>query len=458
MQAPLPASLALALLLFAGDSVLITRKGEKYDGPVGREKGDYVVQTVAGPRRIPEAEVGLVFESLRDVTQRADDRFREAKRLYEEAAELDEANPDRNQKLALAMEIAQGAVTTYQFLQPHYTGAPFASIPSSIQVMMQFIRLCRGAATTDIVVGTPGGKSGLVKLDETAFAFTPPSAADRPWVLAEELGGGLCAASQDLSQPNAERRLDAVKRLTHPPSPLHLSALLKLLETEREPAVSLAISEGLGLMDSSVVVKSLAWARRETDPARRQAAFSILHSAGDRPAFEFLLTWFEEAPPATHPDRAAFASAFRQFHALAVPQLKELLARNRNPRVQSEAIRQLGVIGDKAAGPMLLRTLGSYTKDSAVSLVKLGKPAIPTLLEGARSSDAETHRVSSHFLRKLTGVQQINLVHFETWWATNRKTVQEDEKAWWEEQAKKGWPVEPAAFSMYDLPMESIVP
>jgi HEAT repeat protein len=458
MHAPLPAALAILFFLLAGDNVLITRKGEKYEGPVARENGAYIVQTVTGPRRIPEAEVGLVFDNLRDVTQRADDRFREAKRLYEEAGQLDEANPARNQKLALAMEIAQAAVTTYQFLQPHYTGASFATIPNSIQVMMQFIRLCRGAATSDLAAGAGGGKSSLVVLEATAFTFTPPPATERSWVLGDELGGGLGAASKDLAQPNAARRLEAVLRLTHPPSPLHISALLKLLETERDPAVIRAISEGLGFMDSAFVLKSLAWARRESDPARRQVAFSILRSAGDRPAFDFLLGWFEESPPATHPERAAFASAFRQFHALAVPQLKELLTRNRSPKVQSETIRQLGVIGDKAAGPMLLKTLGSYTKDSAVSLVKLGKPAIPALLEGARSSEAETHRICSHFLRKLTGIQQQNLVHFETWWAMNRKTVQEDEKTWWEEQAKKAWHVDPGAFSMYDLPMESIVP
>ncbi len=219
-----------------------------------------------------------------------------------------------------------------------------------------------------------------------------------------------------------------------------------------------AVSDGLGLMDSAAVLKSLGWAKKETDPVRRGVAFAILHSSGERAAFEFLMDWFEEAPPATHPDRAAFASGFRQFHALAVPQLKELLTRNRSPRIQTEAIRQLGVIGDKAAGPMLLKTLGSYTKDSAVSLLKLGKPAIPTLMDGARSHETETHRVTLHFLRKLTGVNQQNLVHFETWWATNRKTVQEDEKTWWEDQARKGWPVEAAAFSMYDLPLESIVP
>src|SRR5204863_424651 len=128
MPAPPFASWALlGWLLLAGDTVLITKKGEKFEGPVTRDAGSYVVETLTGPRHFPEAEVGLTFENLRDVMQRADDRFREAKRLYEEASQLDEANPARNQKLVLAMEVAQGAVGTYQYLQPHYTGPSHAS-------------------------------------------------------------------------------------------------------------------------------------------------------------------------------------------------------------------------------------------------------------------------------------------------------------------------------------------
>jgi HEAT repeat protein len=277
-------------------------------------------------------------------------------------------------------------------------------------------------------------------------------------VVTAELGAGLGSASQELAHPDAARRLEAVKRLTHPPSPLHLAGLLRLLESEKDPEVLAALSGGLGFVDSAIVMKSMGWARRESEPHRRAAAFSILRGAGDRAAFEFLAGWFEESPPATHPDRAAFASLFRQFHASSIPYLKELLTRNRSPRIQTEAIRQLGVVGDKAGAPMLVKTLSAYTKDSAVSLLKIGKPGIPTLLEGARSTDNETRRVCHYFLQKFTGIRQQNLSHFETWWSMNRKTVQEEEKAWWDEQSKKDWPVDPKTFATYDLPMESIVP
>src|SRR5579872_2527350 len=203
------ALLTLLVLLPGGNSVLITRKGEKFEGPVTREGSDYVIQTVTGPRRLPEAEVALVFDTLRDVMQKADDRFSEAKRLYEEAKGLDEANPARNQKLVLAVEIAQGSVATYQVLQPHYAGST-GTIPGTLQVMMQFIRLCRGAATSDLSLPAGAGRTGAVPLDDTVFSFSPPARADRAWVLGDELGRGLGASAQDLGHPDAARRLEAV--------------------------------------------------------------------------------------------------------------------------------------------------------------------------------------------------------------------------------------------------------
>ena len=69
--------LASVLLLLDGESVLITRKGEKIEGPVTRDGAHYVVETITGARRFPEAEVALVFDTIRDVTQRADERFQE---------------------------------------------------------------------------------------------------------------------------------------------------------------------------------------------------------------------------------------------------------------------------------------------------------------------------------------------------------------------------------------------
>ena len=55
--------LAARLLLPADPGVLITRKGEKFEGTVSRDGADYVVETVTGPRRIPGADVALAGPS-----------------------------------------------------------------------------------------------------------------------------------------------------------------------------------------------------------------------------------------------------------------------------------------------------------------------------------------------------------------------------------------------------------
>ena len=56
---------------------------------------------------------------------------------------------------------------------------------------MQFIRLCRSAATTDIIVGSGAATSTTVKLDATAFAFSPSASSERPWALGGPLGPGV---------------------------------------------------------------------------------------------------------------------------------------------------------------------------------------------------------------------------------------------------------------------------
>ncbi len=448
----------LAAALLQADAVLITRSGERLRGSVSREGADYVVLTAAGPRRIPAAEAGVLFEEIRTPIARSDERFKEAKRIFEEAAKLDEAHPLRNPKIQQAIETAQGAVQVLQLLEPHY-GGEHPALGRNIQLMMQFIRLCRGAATSDRAGAPAPAKPALVPLLDPQFAFdAPPGREPGRKSFDGELGPGLQELAEGLSDPDEARRAEALGALIHPPSPLHADALLKLLETEQSPALLRVLGEGLAWMDPAVVLKSLGWWRKETDPVRRGVALGLARAQGGRAAFDFIFDGFSEAPPATHPDRALFASAFRQYRAWAIQALKDLLTKNRNPKLQIEIIRQLGVIGDKAAGPMLLKTLDAYPKDSAASLLKLGKPALPTIVEGAKSNDHETKRICLHFCRRLTGVQGINLTHFEAWWKSNGRQVVEDERLHWEEQARKGFAVEPSAFAVYDLPMESIVP
>jgi hypothetical protein len=255
----------------------------------------------------------------------------------------------------------------------------------------------------------------------------------------------------DLMAPDETRRLEALKRITHPPAAMHFPLLLELLRKEKNPKILKAIGPALAFADPAQILKSLAWVRKETDPLKKSAVFDLLRSVSDRPACDFLIEWFAESPPTTDAERATFASAFRRFRAFAIPQFKDLLSKNIVPKTRMEILKQLGMIGDKSAGPVLLKAIPAYTRDAVVGLIKLGKPAFPTLLEGSRSTDAETRRVCGFLCRKMASGP------LEVWWTANRKAVQAEEQAWWKDQEQKGYPVDPAAFAPYEMPLESFV-
>jgi hypothetical protein len=451
------ALLALDLCLAAGDRTLLTKGGEVFKGKVSQSGDLYLVDAPGGPRRFPASDVGCVFEDPHEIVLLADERFAAAKRVYEESQRLPESDRGRNEKILAAIDMAQGAATLCNLVQPHCTNDDKSAILRNLPIILQFLRLCRGSASSEIAGSGGGAAAKAVLLADVHFEFKPPPEADRPWVFREELGPGLGEVAQDLLNPDAAKRLEAVKGLSHPPAAAHLATLLKVLESERDPAVLAVLSEGLAWQDPAIVLKSLAWAKRDGDPLKRLIAFSVARSAGDRAGFEFLVDWFTETPPTKHEDRAAFGSAFRHYHVWSCGQLKELLTKQRNPKLQVEILRQLGAVGDKSGAPMLLKALSSYPRDAVVSLLKIGKPALPVLIEGCRSDHQETRKLCVWMCRKLTTVSSVNAGTYESWWAANKKVVAEEEKAWWEDQSKQAYSILPTFFAPYDLPLEAIV-
>jgi hypothetical protein len=448
---------ALAGLRTPGERTLLTKSGEAVTGTVTQAGDVYRVDSPAGSRTFRASEVGCVFEDPHEIVVLAAARFQEAKRIYGEAEHLPDADRGRNEKILAAIDLAQGASQLLNLVQPHSSTADRGAILRDLPIVLQFLRLCRGAATSEAARSTEAPAVKPLALADARFAFQPPPAADRPWILKGELGPGLATLAQDLFNPDPARRLDAVQRLSHPPAATQLPALLKVLEGERDPAILQVLGESLAWQEPSAVLKSMGWAKKDPDPARRAIAFAVARAASDRSAFDYLLDWFAETPPVKHDDRAAFGAAFRQYHAWSTPQLKDLLSKQRNPRLQTEILRQMGAIGDKAAAPMLVKAIATYPRDAAVSLLKIGKPALPTIIEGCHSDEQNTRRICLAICRKLTGVNSLNAGTFETWWAGNKKQVADEEKTWWEEQAKHAFAVLPAFFAPYDLPLEASV-
>jgi len=441
----------------AGERTLLTKSGDLYKGKVTQSGEVYLVDTPAGPKSFQAYEVGCVFEDPHEILVQADARFAEAKRIYGEAEKLADTDRARNEKILAAIDLAQGAAALGNLIQPYCAGEDRNSLQRDLPIILQFLRLCRGSATSEMAGASGGPAVKMVALVDVRFTYQAPPAADRPWVHKEELGPGLAAVAQDLLNPDAPKRLEAVKRLSHPPAAAHLAAILKVLENEHDPAVLKILAESLAWQEPATVLKSLGWAKKDADPARKAIAFSVARAASDRTALDYLVDWFAEMPPAKHDERAAFGAAFRQYHAWSTPQLKELLSKQRNPKLQTEILRQMGAVGDKAAGPMLVKALSTYPRDAAVSLLKIGKPALPVIIEGCHSDQQDVRRICIAICRKLTGVNSFNAGSFETWWAANKKQVADDEKTWWEEQAKHSFAVAPAFFAPYDLPLEAIV-
>ncbi len=421
--------IVLLALVLAQDDTVLTRSGRKLVGRVSQEGAATRVDTLLGPERVPAADVLVVFRLPADAAEKAQEKLRAAKAAYAQAEPMDVANPLRNEKLALAIEQAQASAGIYRGLEPHFGGDTSLQIPKNIQLIQQFIRLCRGTSTSDLA-GEAAPRGGLIPLVAAEFkAPDPAEAPARPWELSTPLAPGLGERARDLENPDAERRLDAVKALLHPPSAEHLAALLKLLEGERDPAVIQGLDAGLGLLDAGPLLKSLAWIRKAPPGPKQEIVAGLVRAAGDRAAFDFLAVWFVENPPERHEERALFAGGFRQFQPWAVPWLRELLTKQRQPKMQIEILRQMGVVGDKAFAPLLVKAITAYPRDATLSLQKIGKPAVPYLMEGTKSNDPDQRQPCLALLRRLTGVNGINMSHFEKWWDENRKAVAEAEAA-----------------------------
>src|SRR5437762_10980985 len=113
-------ALILWLVLFAapGDRTLITKSGEVFKGRIAQSGDIYLVDAPGGPRRFAASDVGCVFEDPHEIVVLADERFAEAKRIFGESEKLPETDRARNEKILAAIDMAQGAATLCNLVQP----------------------------------------------------------------------------------------------------------------------------------------------------------------------------------------------------------------------------------------------------------------------------------------------------------------------------------------------------
>ena len=170
----------------------------------------------------------------REVIDRADRDFTDAKVLYDEAKDLAKSNPIRNEKLRLAIDKTQSSAKLYRLAEPLYSGSFPTGFGKKIQTLLQFMRLCRGSMSSQRTGERTLEAPSVLTLAEPHFTFEPPTAAAASWAYAEPLGPGQAAIAEGLLNPDAESRRIAVRLLSHPPAPLHLAGLMNTLKSETD--------------------------------------------------------------------------------------------------------------------------------------------------------------------------------------------------------------------------------
>lgn len=439
----------LGLLIVPDDETLLTWDGRKYTGTITPSGEEMIVRTLTATHRILVEDVACIFEQPREIVDRAAREFGDAKLLYDEAVQLAEINPVRNEKLHLAIEKTRTAVKLYRLAEPFTTTLAPAGFGRKVQTLLQFLRLARGGLSSERAGIRTAEPPRVLALADPHFAFEPPEAAVATWTYSDALGPGQAALSEALVNPDAGKRREAVRLLSHPPAPIHLPDLMKTLESETDADVIAELATGLRLFDTASYVPTLGWVKRDADPGKVSIVLAIARAAGTRSAFEFLADWFVESPPDTNEDRAAFASCFRAYREKSVSRLKGLLAKHKRRALQSEILMQMGALRDPGLVGMLVNAIPAYPNEAPAALLKIGKPALPYILKGFGSSDQKIRKQCITICRKITGLRKINADHFEKWWAANRRDVLAEEKKWWAAQEVAGFTVSSREFRAY---------
>lgn len=453
---------ALLLLIPASPQVVITRDGKRHIGEVTAEGSIVVVQTLAETVRIPEERVLLVFKVPKDAHDALLGRYEQAKKIYEEASAMPAKDPVRRQRLGVALAICQDARDALEVLCRYYDGEEYGYFLKLMRDVPQFMRLIRDGMGSAMAGPVVGGRSGpAVDLDSKRFEFVPPPPAERNWIHEGDLGTGQHAALAALASEEAKEREQAVRRLVSPPAPHALAALLKHWEKETDEKVLTALVEAAWRLDvEPQFKKGLAFLKTETDPKRRYAGADLCKRLNTKGACEFLAETMQAGAITENRARAMYCSAFRKMRAWSADELRESFAKSKDRAMQAEIAKQLGLIRDPKAGPVLRQAMAGWSASPATktlwgvsyyALEALGKPGIPELILGLGDRSDDVRRCCRQLLKQLTGEwSEENASQFAKWWQQTRAVVEDEERKFWDEQAAKDYPVDPGAFRIFD--------
>jgi hypothetical protein len=447
--------LAITFLGTASDRTVITRDGKIHEGTVTREGTEVVIVTSKGPVRVPAVTVVADFVSLSEARRQCESRYDQAKKLFEEASAKSEHDAMRRRLLMATLDICAETRDLLEILDKRAPVADREPLQKVKMLLVQFMRLVRDAkGATAFADGGSESSVEKVPLEGLGLTIEGPPDGTPSTEITERLGSGQASAIQDLSSDNPAARIAAARRLLSPPAPHALAALSKAMQVEKDKDALQMIAAALSNLDLGPRLKTeFGWALADEDHARRYAMLALVRRLPSGFACDFLGDCLRTRPPAESRIRAAYTSAFRKLRPRSVEELRETLVKSKEREVQLEAVRQLGMMRDRAALPSLKLALGG-SRDLMTAafnaIEKTGGVAIPLVMEMLGDGSDEVRRLARILAQRITREEIDGVSELQKWYAQHRRHIEDDEKTFWKEQEEKDFPVHHEEFRIFD--------
>ena len=445
----------LLLLLPQPGRTVILRDGKVHEGPVAREGAEVLISTSKGPVRVPAASVMADFVSLGEARRACEARFEQAKKLLEESGAKADSDPLKRRLILVAYDIAIETRDLIEILEKRSPLADREALQGVKGRLFQFLRLVRDAKGSTGVAGDIE-EVPFVKTELEALALAIEGSGDAAGGLEirDELGPGQGAFLKDLASDNATTRATAAAKLASPPAPHAIAALAKALRTEKDRNALVAITAALMPLDLGPRLKiDFAWAPEDDDATRRLAVLGLARRQAPDPACDFLGDCLRAKPPADPRLKAAFASAFRKLRPRSVDELRETLLKSKDRDVQLEAVRQLGMMRDRATLPALKIAMNGGRDMMTVAfnaLEKTGGPAVPLVMEMLGDGSDEVRRLARILAQRITREEMTGVSQLQKWYAQYKRHIDDDEQTFWKGQEENDFPVGPDEFKIFD--------
>ncbi len=462
--------------------ILVLKDGKRLEGDV-TDKGDaYEVKTRFGTLSVDKAEVKTVLKDPAQITAEAATCRKLARGMYDDA--LKTADPkERNRKLTAGVELLERALKGYNEAREVFTGAEYEYLDKEAATTIQEMRLYRDKMASEQAVKPPEPPKPVAPppvpeppapvpavppaspdpAAATLAPVRPPSAQPTPVAMTpvpppvepvkpkspKEL-------MEDLASAEAATRREAVERLGKEAVPDALAPLAELLKTEADAGVYAALGEALGAYDGAALAKQAALKdAAKGSEAQKKAVIAAVKKAGTEPALRVLIDGF--VAQGELPLRNEVASVLKKHKALAVKPMLDLLRKSQTkPDILADCIKYLGIMGESKTAPQVLTRLlepDELRNITLHALRKIDKPVIPGLIQYGLPGPTHCRQWSGWLLRYFTGMTTTsqNAAEWVTWWKSNQRSVEAEEKKWDKADEACDWLVDDRDWSEYDI-------